>query len=357
MFSKLIKASTDLKTWTVAENDKLSSVFLLMNEHQRKDIYVINDTGIVTGVISEGDIIRCLINNEDIYSSQARDIAIKDFCFVDLKSGYKTSDKEGILSIPIIDDVGRLVAVSNEPSLFSLRPKNKPTLLIMAGGKGVRLGDLTRTTPKPLMKIGELTFLELVVGYAYKFGVREFIISVNYLKEQIKDFVANLNIPGAKFKIVEEPEGKFLGTAGILYSAISLCSNKQLVVSNADLFINENAGSNLREAFIADGNTKVICVEHEQSIRFGVIYETCGKLTKIVEKPSITYLIAAGVYSFNIEDLHNMLIKDDVLDMPDLIKIFLQKKYQIDILKLKNCDWIDIGTKEQLMAARAMNET
>ena len=48
MFSKLLKASTDLKTWTVAENDKLSRVFLLMNEHQRKDIYVIAPNGSVT---------------------------------------------------------------------------------------------------------------------------------------------------------------------------------------------------------------------------------------------------------------------------------------------------------------------
>lgn len=357
MFSDLLKASIDLNTWSVAENDKVSKVFLLMNEHQRKDVYVLNGSGVVTGVISEGDIIRCLINRVDIYSSKAKDIAIKNFCFVNLKSGYKTFNKEGILSIPIIDDFGRLVAISNEPSLFCIRPKSKPTLLIMAGGKGLRLGDLTRTTPKPLMKIGELTFLELVVGYAYKFGIREFIVSVNYLKEQIKDFVGNLNIPGAEFKIVEESEGKYLGTAGILYTAISLCSNKKIVVSNADLFINENAGSNLREVFITDSKTKVVCVEHEQIIPFGVVDEVSDKLTDIVEKPMVTSLIAAGIYSFNVNDLRNILVKDDVLDMPDLIKMFLQKNYQIDVLKLKNCDWIDIGTKDQLMAARAINLT
>jgi dTDP-glucose pyrophosphorylase len=356
MFSKLLNASLDLKTWTVAENDKLSKVFLLMNEFQRKDVYVLNDKGIVTGVISEGDIIRSLINQNDIYSSRACDIAIRNFCFVELATGYKTSNKDGIQSIPIIDESGRLVAVSKEPSLFCLNPIEKPSILIMAGGKGIRLGSLTRTKPKPLMKIGELTFLELVVGYAYKYGVREFLVSVNYLKDQIKDFLENLNIPGAVFKIIEEPEGKYLGTAGVLHTAASLCSNTQLIVSNGDLFINENAGSNFREAFIVDNNTKVVCVEHEQSIQFGVIQETRGKLTNIIEKPSMTYTIAAGVYSFNIKDLQNILVKDEVLDMPDLIKIFLNRKHKIDILKLKNCDWIDIGTKEQLMAARAMNE-
>ena len=326
-----------------------------MNEHQRKDVYVLSSSGVVTGVISEGDIIRCLINHVDIYSSRAKDIAIEKFCFVDLRTGYKTFDKEGILSIPIIDEFGRLVAVSNEPSLFCTRPKSQPTLLIMAGGKGLRLGDLTRTIPKPLMKVGGLTFLELVVGYAYKFGVREFIISVNYLKEQIKGFLENLNIPGTEFKIVEEPEGKYLGTAGILYTAISLCSNKKIVVSNADLFINENAESNLGKAFKADSKNKVVCVEHEQIIPFGVVNEASDMLTDIIEKPMVTSLIAAGIYSFNVNDLQTILVKDDVLDMPDLIKMFLQKNYQIDVLKLKNCDWIDIGTKDQLMAARAIN--
>ena len=355
MFSKLIRASTNLETWTVSENDQVSEVFLLMNEHQRKDVYVISESGLVTGVISESDIIRCLINHMDIYSQRAKDIAIKDFCYVDLESGYKTFDKEGVLSMPIIDNFGHLVAVSSKPSLFCTRPKNKPSLVIMAGGKGERLGDLTRSVPKPLMKIGGLTFLELVVGYAYKSGVREFIVAVNYLKEQVKEFLVDLDIPGAKFKIIEEPEGKYLGTAGILYSAISVCSNKQIVVSNADLFINENYGSNLFEAFLLDNKNKIVCVEHEQLIPFGVVTELSGALIEIVEKPMVTSLIAAGLYSFKVKDLQKLLLKDDVLDMPDLINIFLHNNYTIDVLKLKNCDWIDIGTKEQLMAARAID--
>ena len=322
MYSKLLRASTNLETWTVSENAQVSEVFLLMNEHQRKDVYVISDTGVVTGVISESDIIRCLINHMDIYSRRARDIAIKNFCYVDLESGYKTFDKEGVLSIPIIDKLGHLVAVSSKPSLFCVRPTNKPSLLIMAGGKGERLGDLTRLVPKPLMKIGGLTFLELVVGYAYKSGVREFLVSVNYLKEQVKDFLADLKIPGAEFKIIEEPEGKYLGTAGILYSAISKCTNTQIVVSNADLFINENPGSNLFEAFLVDNKNKVVCVEYEQLIPFGVVNHSSSTLTEIVEKPMVTSLIAAGLYSFNITDLKKILIKDDVLDMPDLIICF-----------------------------------
>ena len=72
MFSDLLKASVDLKTWTVAENDEVSKVFLLVNEHQRKDVYVLSSSGVVTGVISEGDIIRCLINHVDIFKSSKR---------------------------------------------------------------------------------------------------------------------------------------------------------------------------------------------------------------------------------------------------------------------------------------------
>ena len=96
-------------------------------------------------------------------------------------------------------------------------------------------------------------------------------------------------------------------------------------------------------------------MEHEQIIPFGVVNEASDMLTDSIEKPMVTSLIAAGIYSFNVNDLQTILVKDDVLDMPDLIKMFLQKNYQIDVLKLKNCDWIDIGTKDQLMAARAIN--
>lgn len=354
MYSKLLKVSTDLENWTVAENDEVSKAFLLMNEYQRKEVYVLTNSGIVSGVISESDIIRCLINKVDIYSLKAKDISIKNYCYVNSASGFKAFDKDGIVTLPILDDYGHLVSVSCEPSLFCTQPARSPTLLIMAGGKGLRLGDLTRTIPKPLMKIGELTFLELVIGYGYKFGVREFIISVNYLKSKIKNFVSDLYMPGASFKVIEEPDGKYLGTAGILYSAISLCSNNQMVVSNADLFINEKSGSNLSEAFTFSNKNTIICTEYEQLIPFGVVHEKDNRLTKVVEKPISTSLIAAGIYSFNIDDLKKILVKDDILDMPDLVNLFMKNKLDINILRLINCDWIDIGTKEQLMAARSI---
>lgn len=53
-------------------------------------------------------------------------------------------------------------------------------VVILAGGKGTRLSEYTRSIPKPMIKIGSKPILEHIINYYKKYGFEDFIIAGGY---------------------------------------------------------------------------------------------------------------------------------------------------------------------------------
>jgi len=62
--------------------------------------------------------------------------------------------------------------------------------LLLAAGIGSRLGELTKTTPKCLMKVGGQTMLDHWLGKLDKLGVTDFLINTHYLADQVDAFIS-----------------------------------------------------------------------------------------------------------------------------------------------------------------------
>lgn len=60
-----------------------------------------------------------------------------------------------------------------------------PQVLILAGGRGERLGPLTRTIPKPMVEVGGHPFLLHLLNLLRSHGLTEVILSVGYLHQKI----------------------------------------------------------------------------------------------------------------------------------------------------------------------------
>jgi CTP:phosphocholine cytidylyltransferase-like protein len=83
----------------------------------------------------------------------------------------------------------------------------KPTIILLAGGRGTRLGELAKLIPKPLMDINGKPFIEKqVLRYAAE-GYTNFIISIAYQGSKIKKHFETLNLTHLSITFVRDPKG------------------------------------------------------------------------------------------------------------------------------------------------------
>jgi D,D-heptose 1,7-bisphosphate phosphatase len=87
--------------------------------------------------------------------------------------------------------------------------------VIQAGGKGTRLGDLTRFVPKPMIEVAGKPVLQHQLEWCKWNGITDVIIVVNHLGDVIEEFLKKIgkHFKGINISLVREPEA--LGTSGI----------------------------------------------------------------------------------------------------------------------------------------------
>lgn len=84
--------------------------------------------------------------------------------------------------------------------------------VILAGGRGTRLGDMTLEIPKPMLMVGDKPLLHHQVELLGKCGVKDIIILVNYLKDPIMKYFGNGSAFDVNIQYFEELTP--LGTVG-----------------------------------------------------------------------------------------------------------------------------------------------
>ena len=67
-------------------------------------------------------------------------------------------------------------------------------VVILAGGFGTRLSELTGTIPKPMVQVGQIPILVHIMGIYAQYGHKDFIVALGYKSEVIKDYFANLSL-------------------------------------------------------------------------------------------------------------------------------------------------------------------
>ena len=67
--------------------------------------------------------------------------------------------------------------------------KKKLTILILCGGKGLRLRPLTKDLPKPLIKVKNKSILENIISYFLNYKVEDIIVATGYKHNLINQFI------------------------------------------------------------------------------------------------------------------------------------------------------------------------
>jgi N-acetyl-alpha-D-muramate 1-phosphate uridylyltransferase len=105
--------------------------------------------------------------------------------------------------------------------------------MILAAGRGERMGELTTHTPKPLLKVAGRYLIEYTLANFVSAGITEIVINVAYQAEQIKNALGDGKKYGATIVYSEEVER--LETGGGIVQALPLLGDKPFVVMSSDI--------------------------------------------------------------------------------------------------------------------------
>jgi glucose-1-phosphate cytidylyltransferase len=199
---------------------------------------------------------------------------------------------------------------------------NFKQVVILAGGKGTRMREMTEDLPKPMVTIGGMPVLDHLIGIFRRFGKFKFIVCVGYLGEKIEShYKGNDNV-----EVVftgEETE-----TGGRLFKVRDLLDDNFLFtygdgLANVDI-------SKLISEHQKHDKTGTITVTNPVS-RFGLIeFDRQMKVQKFIEKPKLEGFVNIGFMAFN-KNIFNYIDDDSILESSPLINLSKDSELFVNI--------------------------
>lgn len=313
---------------------------------------LVDDANRLTATLTDGDVRRALIAGASLEASaldhaQTRPMTVDRGAPRALVLDLMQSAR--LRAVPEIDDDGRLTALHTLSDLVSARELPN-VAVVMAGGKGTRLGALTRDVPKPLMKVAGRAILEWIILGLVGDGIRTIYVSVNHRADQVIEAIGDGSALGCEITYLRESADKPLGTSGSL-TLIEELPAEPLIVMNGDLMVEFDA-SLLLERHKASGAAVTIGVRtYVHSVPFGVVdIDAAGTVTSIVEKPDLQANINAAVYCVNPVTI-SLLPTGEPSTMPELVQRCLDAGKVVSAWPMAS-DWIDVGTPSDLARAK-----
>lgn len=79
---------------------------------------------------------------------------------------------------------------------------NNTPIVILCGGKGTRMGNISKSIPKTLIKIKDQPIIMIKIKKYYALGFRKFVICIGYKGNLIKRYILNNSYKSSKFYFV-----------------------------------------------------------------------------------------------------------------------------------------------------------
>jgi mannose-1-phosphate guanylyltransferase len=170
--------------------------------------------------------------------------------------------------------------------------------VVLVGGEGTRLRPLTLETPKPMIPVMNVPFLELTVRRLKDAGIDDVIMPAGYLPEAITSYFGDGSRWGLRVRYVIETTP--LGTAGALKNIEHLITGPFFVL-NGDVLTSLDLRAMLAAHERKGGGGMLHLIRVDDPSAFGcVVHDADGQVTAFVEKPkreeAPTNEVNAGTY-------------------------------------------------------------
>ncbi len=166
--------------------------------------------------------------------------------------------------------------------------------VILAAGEGKRMLPLTRTIPKPLLRVGNRTIIDYIFE-ALPEPVDEAVVVVGYLKKKIQEHIG-YQFQGRRIRYVNQDV--LNGTATALHCAKDLFapSERFMTIYGDELPIKEEMDRCVVEEF------SWLCYPTDTPQQSGIAeLDQSGRILSVIEKPinPLSNIAAAGVMVMN----------------------------------------------------------
>lgn len=236
----------------------------------------------------------------------------------------------------------------SEPNAKPLAPGTVDAILL-AGGRGTRLGPYTAVLPKPLVPLGDRPVLEILLRRLRRHGLKRLVICTGHLAELLQAYFGDGERFGVELHYSREPEP--LGTAGPIRLVEGL--GDPFVVMNGDLLTTLDISAMLANHRDSGADATIAVYPREVLIDFGVLeVGDDGTLEQYREKPRYHFDVSMGVYVFRRWVLE-LIGPGERLDIPQLVGRIKERGGRV-VCYRSDCYWLDIGRPDDY--ARAQEE-
>ncbi len=231
---------------------------------------------------------------------------------------------------------------------------NKKICVILCGGKGQRMGSLTKTKPKPLLKVQNKPIIWYVLNFLIKSGFSEFVFPLGYKGDQIKNFVLkafskrNINLIFRNTGINSSISKR------IFLIKDTIPSNANFLLVNSDTLINFDIDDMIKNH---ETNKNLVTLSYvDLKVKWGLIIAKKNELISFNRKriistlniknsPGLYGLVNSGIAYINESSLIHSKKNDSCFETNLYTKIIKAKK--LGIFKINGL-WYPIDTENDL---------
>jgi len=229
---------------------------------------------------------------------------------------------------------------------------SKTDVVILCGGRGERLRSVIKEQPKVLAEVRGKVFLDILIDNILQYGFKHIILSVGYLREQIKNHFSNDE--NCNYTITFSEEEKPLGTGGAIKNAKDIISSNPFIVMNGDSICKVDFKSFFDFHIKKEALLSIVLVRSKTTQDYGsVTLDDSGRITAFNEKipGGSGNIMNAGIYLMGKDIFSYMPERDNFSLEYDLFpKIVNDMCYGF----LTDGEFLDIGTPERYEKAKRM---
>jgi dTDP-glucose pyrophosphorylase len=340
-------AQARLRNVRISPEAPISEALAQLDKAGTGALLLCEETDRLCGLLTDGDIRRAILQGRALSEPCGRIATLRPITAtlpIATAEALRRMNEHDINHLPVIDREGRVHLLLLRADLVT--DERPVSAVIMAGGFGTRLRPLTESVPKPMLPVGDRPLLELTIAQLRKAGIRRVSLTTHYRPDAIVKHFGDGGDFGVHLNYVHEASP--LGTAGGL--RMLPAQEGTLLVMNGDILTGVPFQEFLRYHRRYRADLTVGVRQYDIQVPFGVVECDGSRVTRLREKPSLSFFINAGAYLLE-PAVCSLIPEGRRFDMTDLIQKLLDLRRTVVSFPILEY-WLDIGRHEDYQRAQ-----